>query len=488
MLTPSDFHSYQERGVEYGIQIPELMLLLDVGLGKSVIGLTIIAELYDRAEIMGCLIIAPLRVCQAVWRQEARKWTQTKHLTFQLVHGSIKERRVALRRRADIYLINYEGLPWLVEELNTNWYPMGQRPPFDMFIFDEVSRMANPEARRSRLIHALYRTEWINRRVGLTATPATNGLGKLFGEYKILDEGKALGLNKKGFADRYFYYNDHTRRQEPKPRAKERIFLQTREITFAVSGDDFLDVPATISQHVEVTFTPKIQAIYDDLEEEFLAQLPEGEVVEVFNAAAKMNKLLQFTGGQVYVDDPDDLSPSRSQEREFSVVHDLKLEAVDEIIESAEGAPVVVGYAFRMERRRLRERYQKHYRIKDVHDYKDAAELLIDFKAGKIDILTGHPASMGHGIDGLQHCCNHLIRLSLVWDLELDMQLIGRLARQGQTKPVVVHTVIVKDTIDELVLSALEGKRAIQTEFLTTMRQYSAARNSRIINQLGNAA
>lgn len=469
MRTLDDLHPFQFEAIGRAIKWPEMALFLDVGLGKSAIGLTAITELMDRCYVHGALVIAPLRVMQSVWTQEARRWEHTKHLTFSLVWGSKRDRAIALRRKAHIYLMNYENLTWMVEHMEKNYVPRGTRSPFNMVIFDELPKMANPTAVRSKAWRRFRTSGWIDRVLGMTATPATNGLIKLFGEYLALDGGEALGTSKEAFQLRYFSQNPYTYQWKPDAFAKEKIFKRVRKLTYAVEGDEYVNVPPITYADIPVELEGRAGEIYREVEQDFFTSLPDGETMEVFNAAAMTNKCLQISNGTMYTGSPLD-KPRKSVE-----IHDFKLLALDELIEEMQGNPLLVCYPYKLDRMRIKARYTD-LNVADVQDYKMADKCVADFQAGKIDILTGHPASMAHGIDGLQFACNHIVWFGLVWDLEGYTQANGRLSRQGQKKPVVVHRILGEGTLDYAVLAALDGKAHTQKEFLNILRDYSKQR------------
>ena len=458
----SNFSREQARGVKHGLKLDDYMLILDVGVGKTVVALTIIQERLDRFEITGALVVAPLRVCQAVWHREAAKWDHTKDLEFSLVWGSPADRLIAINQTVDVYLINYEGLSWLLAYCASRSVD-GWKPPFELVVFDEVSRMSNPSGEKCKAwTAAMIKRSWIDYRIGMTATPATNGLTKLFGEYKCLDGGKSLGTGVEAFRHEYFYRSDYTKRYVPYGGAKERIFKKVRHMTYAVENKD-INIPST-DRIIEVRLAPRAREMYDELEEQMFIQLADLEEVEVFNAAALANKLLQFANGSIYLGTPDD-SPRR-----YSDVHDHKLEALDDLVEAMQGHPLLVGYAFKLDRRRIKARYPD-LNVRDVHDYRNAVDLIQDFR--NLDILTGHPASMAHGIDGLQDVCHHICWFGMTYDLELYSQMCGRLIRQGQKRHVYVHHIMVQNSIDQVVMSAIKGKAKTQRDFVQLLRDYS---------------
>ncbi len=460
MLTKADLSPEQRGAISRGLKWDENMTVMDVGVGKTVCALTIIRERMLRFEVTGALVVAPLRVCQAVWEREARKWDYLQDMSFSLIWGSPEKREAALDRQADVCLINYENLTWMLSRLGIR----GKDIPFNMVVFDEVTRMANPSGVKSM---AWNRTrvanDWFQYTLGMTATPATNGLMKLFGAYKALDKGKALGTSVEAFRHEFFYRNEYTKTYSAYGGAKDRIFKRVKHMTYAVENKK-IKVPATEREY-PVSLGIRARQQYEELEEDMFTQLDALTDLEVLSAVALSNKLLQFCNGTVY------LGETWERPRKFKAVHDAKLEKLDDLVDQMQGNPVLVSYSFKLDRVRIKDRYPD-LNVKDVHDYKDARDLIEDFK--NVDILTGHPASMAHGIDGLQDHCHHLIVFGGNWDLELDYQAIGRIKRQGQQRHVFIHRILVENSIDYVVLDSIRNKEATQAEFVTLLRNYSA--------------
>jgi SNF2 family DNA or RNA helicase len=440
------------------------MTVMDVGVGKTVCALTIIKERMDKFEVTGALVVAPLRVCQAVWEREALKWDYLQDMTFSLCWGAPEKRIAALDIYADVYLVNYENLTWLLQHCKEKRKNSRWNLPFNMVVFDEVTRMANPsgvkcmEWNRTRVSY-----DWIKYTLGMTATPATNGLMKLFGCYKALDKGKHLGTSVEAFRHEFFYRNEYTKAYSAYGGAKDRIFDRVKSMTYAVENKK-IKVPST-ERLYSVPLGIRAREQYEELEQDMFTQLDALTELEVLSAAALSNKLLQFCNGTVYLGDVFE------KPRRFKEVHDAKLEQLDVLVDEMQGNPVLVSYSFKLDRVRIKDRYPE-LNVKDVHDYKDAKDLIEDFK--NVDILTGHPASMAHGIDGLQDHCHHLIVFGGNWDLELDYQAIGRVRRQGQKEHVFIHRILIENSIDYVVLDSIRNKEATQAEFVSLLRTYSA--------------
>ena len=432
-------------------------------MGKTITTLTSIAELMDRCEVMGVLIVAPLRVAQSVWKQEAAGWEHTKNLTFSMVIGSPAKREVALGKRVDVFLINYENLPWLSDVIMTKYVKRGRRPPFDMVVFDEVSKMANSTSKRGKAFVKLL--PYTERRVGLTGTPATNGLLKLFGQYLCLDAGSRLGTGVTAFRNRFFESDYMGYKWSLRKGADARIHELIQDMTYQISAKDYLELPKLTVRDTWLELPKKVRKQYDELEKEFFVELDDQDV-EVFSEAALQNKLIQFCNGAYY------LQPGNP---EYEHLHDAKLDELESIVEEMAGQPLLVSYNFKFDRDRIKKKFGDL--VTDIRE--DSAEVIVEkFNNGEIPILIGHPASMGHGLN-LQHACNHLVMFGLNWDLELYEQVLGRLHRNGQKKPVVVHQLLVKDSMEEAVADSLSSKASTQDELRAAIKTYQLKRETK---------
>lgn len=413
-----------------------------LGLGKTVSTLTAINLLYDMIEISRVLIVAPKRVAEHTWPDEIRKWDHLQHLRCSVAVGTAAERREALARDADIYVINRENVPWLVDEI-------GRKPwPYDMVVLDELSSFKSHTAQRFK---ALRRVRGgMARVVGLTGTPTPNGLLDLWPQMYLIDEGKRLGRTFGGYRARYFDPDKRNRVQiwtwKPKPGAEEDIYRTIGDIALSMQAKDLLRLPERTDVDVPAALPAPARQAYERLERELVLQLPEG-VVQASQAATLLNKLLQMAGGCAYGEDGAVVP-----------VHGAKLDALEDLVEQANGKPVLVYYGYRHERERIMERIPQ------------AEDLDPDrWCAGEQPVALAHPASCGHGLN-LQAGGSIMIWYSLPWSLELYEQANARLYRQGQTDPVRIYHLIASGTVDEQVKAALQRKAIGQTALLEALK------------------
>jgi len=441
-------HDYQKIAIEKIINLPAVGLFLEMGLGKTVSTLTAIKELlYDRFEVSKVLVIAPLRVAQSTWSGEIEKWDHLQGLRLAKVLGSEKQRIEALHQPADIWIINRENTEWLVDYYGQKW-------PFDMVVIDELSSFKNPRSKRFRALRKVR--PLIKRIVGLTGTPAPNGLIDLWSQIYLLDQGERLGKTLTGYRNMYF---DPGRRNQniifewiPKPFAEERIYEKISDICVSMKAEDWLQLPERIDNVIEVELPEKAKGQYNQLEKDLILPLLDSDVTAA-NAAVLTNKLLQMANGAIY----DEFGEAKE-------IHDAKLEALEEVVEAANGKPVMVVYAYKHDLDRIRKRLKK-YNPRTLDSDQDVQ----DWNAGKIQALLLHPASGGHGLN-LQTGGNIIVWFGLTWGLEYYQQANARLYRQGQTERVIVHYIIAKGTMDEEVLKALTGKAATQNDLMEAVK------------------
>ena len=421
-----------------------------MGLGKTVATLTAI----DALQLTGegpALVLAPLRVAQSTWPEEARKWSHLSGLDVVPIAGTPAERLAALRTDAAIHTINYEQIPWLVEQGKWKWSTV---------IADESTRLKSFRLRQggkraqalARVAHAHVK-RWIN----LTGTPAPNGLKDLWGQTWFLDRGVRLGSTYTAFTDRWFYSDPSGYGIQPLPTARQQIEDRLRDVCLTI--DKGLDVDTPIVNQLYVDLPRKARQAYVDMERTYFAELGAAGAIEAANAAAKSGKLLQLANGAVYTDD----------DGSWTEVHDAKLQALDSIIEEAAGAPVLVAYHFRSDLARL----QRAFPEAQVLD-KDPSTIR-RWNAGKIPVLLAHPASAGHGLN-LQDGGNVLVFFSLNWSLEEHDQIIERIGptrqkQAGHDRPVYLHYILASGTLDDTVLDRLQSKRDIQTVLMEAMRR-----------------
>lgn len=437
-------HDYQKYAIEYIKSHPITALFLDMGLGKTVTTLTAIRDLmYDAFEVKRVLVIAPLRVARDTWPDELRKWDHLKELTCSVVVGTVAERRRALQQDADIYIVNRENLAWLYENSHLD---------FDMVVLDELSSFKNHQSKRFRAMKAMRPK--VKRIVGLTGTPTGNGLMDLWAEFRILDMGERLGRYISQYRNLYFKPDKRNGMvvysYKPLPGAEEAIYHQIADITVSMKATDYLEMPELVSVAKEVRLSETEKKRYDELKKSLVLELPGGEVTSA-NAASLTLKLSQMANGAIYTDGKD-----------VAAIHDRKLDALDDLVESANGKPVLVAYWFKHDKDRIRERME----ARELRGPQDFA----DWNAGKIPVALIHPASAGHGLN-LQQGGSILIWFGLTWSLELYQQTNARLWRQGQAdKTVIIQHIVAKDTIDERILNVLKHKNGTQAALIEAVK------------------
>lgn len=438
-------HNYQIYSTNFILNNPISAIFLECGLGKSVISLTAINDLMlDYFDVSRTLVIAPLRVANSTWPDEIKKWDHLKHLNYSVVIGSEKERLDALRKSAHIYLINRENVDWLITKSGVSW-------EFDMVVIDELSSFKSYQAKRFKSL--LKVRPKIKRIVGLTGTPSSNGLMDLWAEFRLLDMGERLGRYITYYRQNFFVPDKRNQQMifsyKPKDGAEKRIYSLISDITISMKSKDFLKMPECVMNEVAVSLSDKEQKLYDSLKQDMVLFLEENEI-DAINAAALSNKLLQMSNGAVYNDDKESMH-----------IHDRKLDALEDLIEGANGKPVLVAYWFKHDLERIKERF-------DVREIKSAKDIS-DWNKGKIPVALIHPASAGHGLN-LQAGGSTLIWFGLTWSLELYQQTNARLYRQGQDSTVVIHHILTKGTIDEDVMKALKSKEIIQDALIESVK------------------
>jgi SNF2 family DNA or RNA helicase len=437
-------HDYQKYAIEYIKSHPVTALFLDMGLGKTVTTLTAIRDLmYDSFEIKHVLVVAPLRVTRDTWPEEIRKWDHLKDLTCSVVVGTVAERRRALQKEADIYIVNRENLAWLYQN---------SRLDFDMVVLDELSSFKNAKSKRFKAMKAMRPK--VKRIVGLTGTPSGNGLMDLWAEFRLLDMGERLGKYISQYRNLYFTPDKRNGMvvfsYKPLPGAEAVIYHQIADITVSMKAADYLKMPELVSVAKEVTLSEKERKRYDELKKSLVLELPGGEVTAA-NAASLTLKLSQMANGAIYTDD-----------KKVVNIHDRKLDALEDLVESANGQPVLVAYWFKHDK----DRIQKRMEARELKEPQDFA----DWNAGKIPVALIHPASAGHGLN-LQQGGSILIWFGLTWSLELYKQTNARLWRQGQQScTVIIQHIVAKGTIDERILKVLEHKDGTQAALIDAVK------------------
>lgn len=439
-------HDYQRYAAEFIIAHPISALLLDMGLGKTSITLTAINDLlFDSFEVHKVLVVAPLRVARDTWSAEIEKWEHLKNLRYSVAVGTERERISALSTPADIYIINRENIQWLVEE-------SGLPFDFDMAVIDELSSFKNHQSKRFRAFMKVRSK--LKQIVGLTGTPAGNGLMDLFAEFKLLDMGERLGRLIGQYRNTYFQPDKRNGMviysYKPLPNAEQQIYDKISDITISMKAADHLKMPELISSEYTVQLSEKEREKYDSLKKDLVLS-EDNEEVTAANAASLSNKLSQMANGAVYSDDESVIE-----------IHDRKLDALEDIIESINGKPLLVAYWFKHDLERIRKRF-------DVREIK-SSEDISDWNSGKIPVALIHPASAGHGLN-LQNGGSTLVWFGLTWSLELYQQTNARLWRQGQTADtVVIQHIITKGTIDEQIMKALKTKDTTQAALITAVK------------------
>lgn len=438
-------HDYQQYAIQHILDNKISALLLDMGLGKTVITLTALQELiHDRFEVNKVLIIAPLRVARDTWTTEIKKWEHLKGLTYSVCVGSEKERLQALRQYTNLTIINRENVDWLITK-------SGYYFDFDMVVIDELSSFKSYSAKRFKSL--LKVRPLINRIVGLTGTPSSNGLMDLWAQFRLLDNGERLGRYITHYRNEFF---DPDKRNQHmvftyklKDWAEEIIYERISDITISMKSADYLKMPECIYNEVSVTLSDKERTHYDKLKAEMVLALDEKEI-DAVNAASLSNKLLQMSNGSVY-----------DENKEVAKLHERKLDALEDLIEGANGKPVLIAYWFKHDL----ENIKKRFKVQEIKFSKD----IQDWNEGLLPVALIHPASAGHGLN-LQVGGSTLIWYGLTWSLELYQQTNARLWRQGQQETVVIHHIIAKDTIDEDVMKALNLKDKTQSDLIEAVK------------------
>lgn len=438
-------HEYQSYATEFILSHPISAVFLEMGLGKSVITLSAIFDLcLDSFLVCKVLVIAPLRVARDTWPAEINKWDHLKGLSYSVAVGTEKERIDALKKQSTLYIINRENVDWLVHKSGIPFH-------FDMVVIDELSSFKSYGAKRFKSLLKVRPS--VKRIVGLTGTPSSNGLMDLWAEFRILDLGQRLGRYISHYRNSYFTPDKRNAQivfsYKPLPGAEEEIYKQISDITISMKSTDYLKMPEYVSNEVLVTLSDKEWKVYSDFKEEMVANLGDEEI-DAVNAAVLSGKLLQMANGAVY-----------DSENKAHVIHDKKLDALEDLIEGANGKPVLVAYWYKHDLERIKERFP----VRQIQSSKD----IENWNDGKIAIAVIHPASAGHGLN-LQSGGSTLIWFGLTWSLELYQQTNARLYRQGQKDTVIVHHIITKNTIDEDVLLALTKKEKTQDALIDAVK------------------
>jgi SNF2 family DNA or RNA helicase len=444
LLNRSKLHHYQTYCIDFIKNKPVSAVFLDCGLGKTIISLTAIYDLaLDKFEVGRILVVAPLRVTM-VWPSEIKKWEHLKGLSYSVAVGTEKERIDALMTRSTMYIINRENVDWLV---NKSGIPFD----FDMVVIDELSSFKSYGAKRFKSLLKVRPS--VNRIVGLTGTPSSNGLMDLWAEFRILDLGQRLGRYITHYRNTYFTPDKRNAQvifsYKPLPGAEDKIYKQISDITISMKSIDYLKMPECIVNEVSVSLNEKEWNIYSKFKDDMVTKLGDEEI-DAVNAAVLSGKLLQMANGAVY-----------DSENKTHIIHDKKLDTLEDLIEGANGKPVLVAYWFKHDLERIKNRFS----VRQIKASKD----IEDWNDGNIPIAVIHPASAGHGLN-LQSGGSTLIWFGLTWSLELYQQTNARLYRQGQNETVIIHHILTKGTIDEDVMTALTRKEETQASLIDAVK------------------
>ena len=445
-------HEYQQYATDFIIKNPTAAVFLEMGLGKSVIALTAILELcLERFEISRVLVIAPLRVARDTWPAEIQKWDHLKDLTYSVAVGTANERRAALRQKTFVHIINRENVQWLIEDSGIPWQ-------YDMVVIDELSSFKSHQSKRFKSL--MKARPGVRRMVGLTGTPSSNGLMDLWSEFRVLDMGKRLGRFITHYREQFFEPDRRNGMQvfsyRPRAGAEREIYRRIGDITISMRSADYLKMPECVMNTVPVKLDSTEYEVYEEMESKMVTEL-DGVEIDAVNAAALTGKLCQLANGAIYTPDGNTV-----------FFHERKLDALEDLIEGANGKPVLVAYWYKHDLARIQERFK----VRELKSSKD----ITDWNAGKIPVAVIHPASSGHGLN-LQAGGSTLIWFGLTWSLELYQQTNARLWRQGQqAETVVIHHIITRGTVDEDVMQSLSEKDRSQAALMRAVRARVEAR------------
>jgi SNF2 family DNA or RNA helicase len=470
---------WQVPAIEHLIKHPRCMLWAPVGAGKTSDVLTALEALHLGGEdVWPAIVIGPLRVARKVWREEVAKWAHLKGISVSQVIGDVDTRSIIVDniarpgfRSHEVYCINYELIPWLIKYLGDRW-------PFRTIVADEARKLKGYRTKQGTVMPgALASVAWlpiVTRFIGLTGTPSPNGLRDLWGQMWFVDQGKRLGLTYSAFENRWYGYMRIVDALSHKPGiqaviqkgADEEIHERVKDVCLSIDMRDYVDIQEPVFRKVEVALPITARKLYAEMERKLFIQI-EGHEIEAFSAAAKTMKLLQLANGAAYLDE-DVENEDDPKARAWREVHTAKIEALDSIIEEMGDIPIIVAYQFKSDLARLKKAYPEG---RHLHSEKDED----DFKAGLIPVLFAHPKSAGHGIDGFQNVTNVLVFFGNNWDLELRLQIIGRIGperqlQSGFDRPVYVYDIVAEDTIDEVVLKRHETKQGVQDLLLEAVK------------------
>ena len=447
MRLRSDLRNYQRAGAKFIKDNKKCALFVDMGLGKTAISLTAIADLAADLDVGRVLVVAPQRVAKKVWTDEAAEWTHTRGLTFSRVIGTEKKRIAALAKAADIYLITTDMVKWLLEQFEDKNFP------FDAMFIDESSKYKHQGSARSKAMRILTRA--VNYLVLLTGTPSANGLQDLWAQIYLLDRGARLGHTLKDFRQRYFHPNYDGSGYKPKKHAADAIQRRLSDICFTLRSEDYLELPERIDNKIVIDLEESTLASYKKFEREYVLQMIDGKEITAVSSGALYQKLLQCANGVVYDAERNELS-----------FHKEKVKALREIVDEANGEPILVAYNFKSDIKAIQREFP------EARVLANDVSVIDEWNAGKIQMLLAHPQSAGHGLN-LQFGGGTIVWYGLTWNLENYLQFNKRIHRHGQTrKNVIIHHLIARKTIDETVMKALHRKDKDQNALLDALKGY----------------
>lgn len=467
VLLPRALHDYQKECILHMHFNPDTMLWLQMGLGKTIITLTTIVDRMRAGQVKKTLIFGPVRVIESVWEKEARKWAHTRHLSFSVIRGNPEKRLRSLFRSADIFLINYELMNWFAQTLTHYYTSQGKELPFEIVVYDEVSKLKNSTSLRMKggkrdrkdrkgEHHEIKVIGWnkliqnFKYRVGLTGTPASNGYLDLHGQYLAVDGGKRLGPYITHFKQSFFTEGYNGWSYDLNDSGKKQIEARISDITKKMDARDYLDLPPVKVINIMVKLPDKARKAYNEIEKDLFTQLDSGTKLELFNKAALSNKCLQFCNGSPYTE---------RETMKWEVLHDAKLEALEDVLEEAAGQPVLCSYTFIPDAERIMTYFKKYNPVNfNKEKAKDTNKIIDKWNKGQIKLLIAHPKSMGYGLEGLQESGSIVFWFGLPWSLDDYQQMNGRIDRQGQKRPVTIIRALCEDTVDLAVLDAIERK------------------------------
>jgi SNF2 family DNA or RNA helicase len=450
-------HEYQKKAIKFALQSGSCQLWLAPGMGKTAITLQVMKSLRQAEQIKRVLVLAPLRVAQSVWQQEATKWLNFENISIDVLHGAGKEKLFATSE-SFVNVLNYDGLAWLSHQVRKTGYF-----PYDMLVVDEISYLKNTRTQRFKALAPLL--DKFKRRIGLTGSPAPNGMLDIFGPFLAIDRGATFGRFISHFRTEFFApsgFGGYSWTLQTG--AEEKIYARVEGKAMRLKAEDYLDMPELIYNKVYVHLPEAAQKIYKAVEDKLLAEMEDGTVTASTAAVATM-KAQQLANGAVYLD---------GEEREVKVIHDEKIEAVKELVEGCAGNPVIICYHFKHDLKRLQETFPDAHLIGSGVKGDQLQATIEAWNRKEVSVLLIHPASASHGLN-LQAGGNQMIWFSNTWNLEHFEQCVARVYRQGQSKGVVVHQIIAKKTIDEAIVAAVSRKSTTQQGLLDAIKSYASA-------------